>query len=420
MSENANLKRVALFTAVALATAGAVLLAWQFGDILALLGMSLAVATMVRAPVEWLVCHRMPQGLALLLIYAIGLVVVIGIAWLILPHLVTELQSLAQDVGVGYTNVQTRWAEGTRLQQSLARRLPQPHELTDVLSGSTSGLAQMALGATLNVFEVAAQSLLVIIISLYWAADRLRFERLLFSLLAPAQRARARTAWHEVEAGLGAYLRSEAAQCLLAGALLSLGFWLLGLRYPFVVALFAALAWLLPLVGGAVAVIPVLLIGLFTNPTLVVVATLYTFAVFAFLEFVVERKLYPRERYGSVLVLLITIVMVEALGIVGLLIAPPLAAAIQIALTEWLRPAPVSATQPVGVSLSSLKMRLTQAQAALDQIESPSPSTQNLLERLSGLIAKVESEDKQVYLEELNHERQDQERLTLFSAVESR
>ena len=215
----------------------------------------------------------------------------------------------------------------------------------------------------------------------------------MLSLLSPTHRTRARNTWREVERGLGAYLRSEMAQCLLAGALLSLGFWLLDMRYPFTRALLASLAWLLPLVGGLVAVVPVLLIGLVINPTLAVIATLYMFAVFAFLEFVVERKLYPRERYGSVLVLLITIIMVEALGITGLLIAPPLAAATQIALTEWLRHAPVVAEVAVpDASLASLKTRLAEVQTQLSQLEQPPLRAQNLMARLSELVAQAEDE----------------------------
>ena len=234
------------------------------------------------------------------------------------------------------------------------------------------------------------QSLLVVVISLYWAADKLRIERLLLSLIASEQRTRARTTWREIESGLGAYLRSEVAQSLLAGALLTVCFLLLGVRYPITQALLASLAWLLPLVGGVLAVIPVLLIGLFISPLTAVLATLVTLTVFAFLEFVVERKLYPRERYGSVLVLLITLIMVEALGVAGLLVAPPLAAAMQIALTEWLRPVPVVAEAQPDVSLERLKVRLAEVQARLDQVEMPAPRTQNLLARLTQLVAKVE------------------------------
>jgi putative permease len=393
-NQEVSFQHIAFLTAVVLMTLGVVLLMWQFSGILALLLVSLAVAAMTRAPADWLTRHRVPRSIALLLVYVSGVLIVLGIAWFVLPHLVAELQTLAQDLSTGYLDFQARWMAGTRIQQGLMHRLPSPSQLNEVLFGSMAGLTQLALGATLNVFDVVAQSLLVIVISLYWSADRQRFERLMLSLLSPTQRARARNAWREIERGLGAYLRSEIAQCLLAGALLSAGFWALGLRYPFTCAVFAALAWLLPLVGGVVAIIPVLLIGVLTNSTLAVIATLYTFAVFALLEFGVERKLYPRERYGSVLVLLITLVMVEALGVIGLLIAPPMAAAIQIALTEWLRPAPiVTEAASQDVSMPALKTRLAEAQTQLTQLEQPSPRTQNLMTRLNELIEKAEYAD---------------------------
>ena len=392
MSNNSDLKTIALFTAVALATVGIVLLAWQFSSVLAFVGMSLAVAAMLRAPADLLVKRGVPQGLALALVYAIGFLVIIGVAWFVLPRLAAELQVLAQDINAGYTHFQTRWMAGNSIQQSLARRLPGSDELSSLLMSGTGGLTQLVLGATLNVFDVITQSLLVIVISLYWSADKLRIERLMLSLIASEQRTRARTTWREIESGLGAYLRSEVAQSLLAGALLTVCFLLLGVRYPITQALLASLAWLLPLVGGVLAVIPVLLIGLFISPLTAVLATLVTLTVFAFLEFVVERKLYPRERYGSVLVLLITLIMVEALGVAGLLVAPPLAAAMQIAMTEWLRPVPVVAEAQPDVSLEGLKVRLAEVQARLDQVEVPSPRTQNLLARLTQLVAKVEHE----------------------------
>ena len=392
MSNNSDLKTIALFTAVALATVGVVLLAWQFSSVLALVGVSLAVAAMVRVPADLLVKRRVPQGLALALVYSIGFLVIIGVAWFVLPRLAAELQALAQDTNAGYTHFQTRWMAGNSIQQSVARRLPSSDELSSLLMSGAGGLTQLALGATLNVFDVITQSLLVIVISLYWSADKLRIERLMLSLIASEQRTRARTSWREIESGLGAYLRSEVAQSLLAGALLTVCFLLLGVRYPITQALLASLAWLLPLVGSVLAVIPVLLIGLFISPLTAVLATLVTLTVFAFLEFVVERKLYPRERYGSVLVLLITLIMVEALGVAGLLVAPPLAAAMQIALTEWLRPVPVVVEAQPDVSLEGLRVRLAEVQARLDQVEVPSPRTQNLLARLTQLVAKVEHE----------------------------
>ena len=42
------------------------------------------------------------------------------------------------------------------------------------------------------------------------------------------------------------------------------------------------------------------------------------------------------------------------------------------------------------MSLERLKVRLAEVQARLDQVEVPSPRTQNLLARLTQLVAKVE------------------------------
>ncbi len=386
-----TLKHVALFTAVALATIGVVLLLWQFSSLVALVLVSLAVAAMTRAPVDWLVRRRVPQGIALLIIYVIGICVLLAIAWFVLPRLIVEVQTLFQNLSTVYTDFQARWMTGSRIQQGVMRRLPSAAQLNELLLGGSAGMTALALSATLSTFDFVAQSLLVVFISLYWSSDKQRFERLFLSFISATHRARARTAWREIDRGLGAYLRSETVQCLLAGMLLTVGFVLLGMPYPFICAVFAALAWLLPLVGGLVAVIPIFLIGMLTSPTVAFFAVLYTFVVFAFLEFIVERKLYPRERYGSVMVLLITIIMVEALGISGLLIAPPLAAAIQIALTEWLRPTPIVAEVALpDVSLASLKSRLHDAQMQLSQLDQSSPRTQNLMARLSALIAKAE------------------------------
>jgi len=59
-------------------------------------------------------------------------------------------------------------------------------------------------------------------------------------------------------------------------------------------------------------------------------AGLSTIAVFAFLQIWVEPRLYGANRVSPVLVVLILMVMAQAFGILGMLIAPPLAATIQI------------------------------------------------------------------------------------------
>jgi predicted PurR-regulated permease PerM len=101
--------------------------------------------------------------------------------------------------------------------------------------------------------------------------------------------------WRTVEPDIGAYIRGEVIQSLLAGLLLGLGYWLLGSPYPALLALAGALACLIPVVGAALAVIPVLLVGLLTSVQLSLFTALYTLVVLIALGVWVKPRLFNRR-----------------------------------------------------------------------------------------------------------------------------
>ena len=59
-------------------------------------------------------------------------------------------------------------------------------------------------------------------------------------------------------------------------------------------------------------------------------AALYTLLVLMLLEWLVEPRLFRRKRYNPILLVLVAVGMVDWLGFLGLLIAPPVAATVQI------------------------------------------------------------------------------------------
>lgn len=84
----------------------------------------------------------------------------------------------------------------------------------------------------------------------------------MLSLLAVGQRNQARRIWQAIESGAGAYLRSEIVQSFVGIVLLYIGYQLIGLPYPSLLALLGGMAWLVPLVGVLLTAIPVLAVGL--------------------------------------------------------------------------------------------------------------------------------------------------------------
>ena len=155
----------------------------------------------------------------------------------------------------------------------------------NALFGEGEGFIGTAVEVIGNAGAIVSQLLIAVVVSIYWTADRVRFERLWLSLLSPEARALARTQWRAMEAGVGSYLRSELIQCIATGALLTLAYWLIGLPYPFLLAFIAALAWLIPLVGGLIGVALAALLAWNMGLFGVIAATTLTAAVYLAMEF---------------------------------------------------------------------------------------------------------------------------------------
>jgi predicted PurR-regulated permease PerM len=382
------MRQVAWAATVVFAILGALLLLWALRSIAWLFILSLVVAAMARGPIDYLMRrYNFSRPVAMSLVYGIGIgglsALLIGIG----VPLTRELQLVLQDFSGTYSLFEGRWQNNTRWGPFFLQRFPSTEQVTTWLGGTEQLLASF-INLAWIAFDGLGQFLLAIVLSLYWTADSLHFERLWLSLLAPANRARARTIWRAVESGVGAYLRSELAQSLLAGALLALGFWGLGLRYPFLWSFIIALAWLVPLVGGLLPLLPLwLIVSINVNSTIATAAVFYTIMILLLMEFVVERRLYKRERYTQVLVLLVMLAMTDLYSWFGLLVAPLVATAIQIFLNESARaPEPLIVT-PARPQLSLLEDRLREVRDLVARVESPQIAS--FFTRLEQLMQKT-------------------------------
>ena len=385
------MKRVAWFTLVVFATFTLALLFWEFRVAVLLFMLSLVVAATVRPLVDRFAAHRVPRGLALLLTYAIGIGGIIALVVILSGPLLNDLQQLTKNVASGYEQMRTQWPTGSPFQQALAQQLPSTDQLYQLFTGA---LPQTVLGITLGSFDLLGQLLIVLVLSIYWSADQEHFKRLWLSLLPFAQRARARLIWQTLESGLGAYLRSQVIQTVLAVILLGLGYQLLGLQYPVALALIGAIGWLIPWVGLLLAVIPALWVGLSSSLALGLIAAAFTIGVLCFLEFVVEPRLFNRRRFSSLLVVIV--VLVDEFGLIGILLASPLATAIQILAGQLMRSTTTVKTT-LAQPMSALQAQFASAKSLLAaETIPPGPELNNLVDRLGQLIDQATQEEQRL------------------------
>jgi len=382
-------KQVLMFGTAVMTTLLALVVLLQFRIVIVYVLISLTLAATLRPFVNRLMPRGFMARVSWILLYLVALGSFGFLLFVTGKTAINEIQQLAHTVSVQDEWRLPIWLDGSSLQKVVVARLPPPSKLFEAVTGEQGQLVLPAiLGFTQNVGGIVSGAFIVLFLSFYWSINQIHFERLWLSLLPSEMRKNARDIWRTIEPDLGAYIRSEVVQSLLAALLLGLGYWLLGSPYPVLLALIGALAWLIPVVGAALAVILPLLMGLLTSVQLSLFTVLYTLVVLIALQIWVEPRLFKRKWDNPILTLVILLAMADAFGLVGIIVAPPLSAVCQ---TLWNllvsnRLAPGPATQ-----VSDLKERQAHLQAAIREMEElPPPLVVSSMERLANLLEKAE------------------------------
>lgn len=380
--------RIVRYTFVVLLTLMLLLLVWQFISAIVLFLLSLAVSAALRPLINSITGRYVPKRIALGALYFLLTAAILSSFWLIGTPLLDEVQRATDDSISAYDRAKAEWPQsGTLFQQTLAEQLPPSTDLYQVLI-SEQGIPALAsvFGIAQNFFSTIGQIAIILILSLYWSADQFHFERLGLSLLPQEHHPRALHVWRSMETGVGEYLRSELIQSVLTGLLLWLGFSVLGIRYPILLALWGAIVRLIPWFGALIAVLPALFIGIGISSTVGILATAYTIGILLTLKLVIEPRFFPRYKYSSLLIILFVIALAETFGFIGVILAPPLAVAVQI-LFQHLYPLPEFTASEVSEEVTDIRTRLLELRRRVQS--SRKRESIRLVERLQRLVRRT-------------------------------
>jgi predicted PurR-regulated permease PerM len=355
--------------------------------VLLLFVFSLFMAATIRPFADWLVARGVPKGAALLLLYGVGVGSFLLVLLLAGDLLLLELNNLANRSVVEYETLHRQWQEGAAWQQTAVAMLPPPFTVATAQDAELEEMLPAVLSVTRGLTVAIGGLLLVLALSLYWSVDQHRFERLWLSLLPARRRTYARDSWRDVETAVGSYLRGQAVQSVLVALFLGMGAGLSGLAYPLLLAFFGALAAFVPLFGGLVTAVLAFALGSLQSPLVGVGLAVYTLILFWGLEWFVEPRFWQRERHSYLLTILVIIPMVEVFGIWGLIVAPPLAAALEVLIAQAYQT--YVAQRATAVQLDDLETRYQRLHQKIAQTENGEGTRelQNLSQRLAELLS---------------------------------
>jgi putative permease len=376
-------KRVLIIALGIMTTLLGLVALWQFRVVLVYVLLSLVMAATFRPISKSESRHNIKTRLMLILQYLAALIVVVLLLFIVGRFLVNDSQQLAQSLSTESAWVLPRWLEGGPLSQWL----PTPENLFLGITGQPSAALSAVLGFTESIGSVLSGLVIALFLSIYWSINQNHFERLWLSLLPAEQRKHARNIWRTIEADLGAYSRSELIQSMLAVIALGIGYWLLGSPYPTLLAVTSAIAWLIPVVGGILALLLPLVIGLLNGPQLALLTALYTVLVLVILQIAVEPRLFKIKQDNPLLTFVILLAMADAFGLLGIIVAPPISVILQ---RLWRLLVNENITTDTVLHLTDLRERQVQLQATIDQMEGDTPPlVVSSMERLTSLLDRA-------------------------------
>jgi putative permease len=364
-------------------------LVWQLRLAVVYVMISLALAAAARPLFKAWARQRWGQRARLL---GLCLIVVAGVGYLLFissTAALREIQQLAANTSAHDAWQMPQWLQGSAFQQALQGRLPPPSLVFQSITGKQGQLVLPALlGFSHGFVEAVVGGLLVLFLSAYWSAQQTHFERLWLSLLPSARRKQVRDIWRTIEPEIGAYIRNEAIQSLLTGVILSLGYWALGSPYPVLLALAGAVACLIPVVGAALAVMLVLVVGLLSGVPLSLLTAAFTAFVFIGLSVWVKPRLFTSAQNNPFLTVAIMMALAQAFGLVGIIVAPPLSTVCQILWSHLISQKAVVGAAARVSDLKDREERLRETIQAMDR--PPDALVASSMQRLAQLLEKSE------------------------------
>ncbi|MGE3191920.1 MAG: AI-2E family transporter [Microbacteriaceae bacterium] len=318
------------------------------GPIITYVGAALFLALGIDPAVSWLEKHNLPRWLAILVVLVGILAVFAGLVLAIIPVIADQVGNLiaaAPDIIDAVVNdgvVEAWWNDNLAW-------LPYNDVVKNVqdflqsnLEGITTGVFTTVLGIASGAFGLV----IVLILTLYFVASLASIKRGLYQLIPATKREKFIDIAEQIAESVGKYVRGQvllglangiltAAFMLILGAILGdpIDYW----------ALFAFLAFLfslVPLVGTiSGAVVISLVIGLVEPWPAVLIVVIYYLVYMQVEAYVFSPNIMKRAvKVPGVVVVIAALAGGALLGILGALIAIPVAAAILLIIKQVIVP----------------------------------------------------------------------------------
>lgn len=293
--------------------------------------------------------RRIPRWISSLM--AVLLVVGIGVSsvFFILPAAAKEFQGIIAGTSLIVKDLTRLMESGIVFDVLSSYGIPVEQardmigqELTPKLEGLLTALFQGLLNLVTGVSSLAMHIINIVIIPFlifYLLMDYPQILERFYRLVPSRAKESVMKVTRITDEVLGSYLRGAIIVAFIQGSIAATGLWLLGVKYSLVLGIMTGLLNFIPYVGLMTSLVISSIVAMFSGGPIVlkVVGVVFLYLSQKLLEATVLGPKIIGSRVGlhPVLLILCLLVFGHFLGLVGMLIAVPATALINVAMQEW-------------------------------------------------------------------------------------
>lgn len=306
-----------------LAVLGGIYLLFLIREVIVLLFI-VAILVITFRPVVRNWSKRIGKPLSILSLVLILLLFLAGFIYIIIPPFIEQTTQLANSLPDLITK-----------SSYIRSHIPEIEKVISTIAQSLGGLTGGFITFTASVFGGMVSFFTIIILTIYFLADDKIFRN--FRTLIPKNReSEFANLIDKITVKIGEWLRGQLLLGLIIGVCVYIGLSLIGVKYALVLAIISGVLEFIPIIGPIISGALAALISLAISPlTAVIVVVFYVLLSQVENTLIVPKIMQKAIGLPPAIIIIAILIGGKILGILGALLAVPIAAILFVIIQEW-------------------------------------------------------------------------------------
>jgi len=297
-------------------------------DILLLLFLTIIIVAALNPIVNWMSKFFSRTISVIILSFALVLVLT-AIGFLIIPQLIGQLGQLSINLPLILNRI-------TPIYANIHDFVPNYQEILFNISSQLGRLTSGLFATTLGFINGIVAFVTVIFLTFYILLEKEPVKTFIETIVAPEKKKNFYEIVKRISNKLGGWLRGQITLMTLVGILNGIALLIIGVPYALTLAIWGGLTEIIPYLGPWLGLIPAVIVALTISP----IKALFVLIVYLVIQQIEAQFLVPKVMgkavgLSPVIIIIAVLVGAKLFGILGILIAVPIAAVVWVLIQSW-------------------------------------------------------------------------------------